>query len=295
MINGLHEAAGPLLFPQILGISFLLRTLRTMPKWFYAVRKGRQAGIYNDWSDCSAQVHGYSGAAFKKFSSREEAESFVEGSSGGFRNSSYQRYKPYSSSSNQRRHRSPQHYHSSYYSRPSCINSCNDSSEESAPHKTDHAKDTALSRTTGNVSSRKVVYSDGCCINNGQAGATAGVGVYWGAQDPNNISEGLQGNQTNQRAEIVAACRAIETAKHQGLREVEVRTDSIYTIKAMTEWINNWKRSNWQTKVKNKDDFLRLHQLCQEVDVKWTHVPGHQGIPGNEEADKLAKLGSQNH
>ena len=31
---------------------------------------------------------------------------------------------------------------------------------------------------------RVVVYSDGCCFNNGRHGAKAGIGVYWGDGDP---------------------------------------------------------------------------------------------------------------
>lgn len=112
-----------------------------------------------------------------------------------------------------------------------------------------------------------------------------------------NVSERLQGHPTNQRAEVVSASRALETALEQGLSAVEVKTDSTYTIKAMTEWVPHWKRNGWQTvqgsEVKNKEDFVRLDQLCKQINVKWTHVPGHQGIHGNEQADRLAKAGSQ--
>ena len=75
------------------------------------------------------------------------------------------------------------------------------------------------------------MYSDGCCINNGRPNAKAGVGVYWGDGSVHNLSERLEGNPTNQRAEIVAACRALEGAVSQGMKSVEVRTDSSYTIK----------------------------------------------------------------
>ena len=47
-----------------------------------------------------------------------------------------------------------------------------------------------------------VVYSDGSCLNNGKKSARAGVGVYFGPDDPRNVSEPLEGAQTNQRAEI---------------------------------------------------------------------------------------------
>lgn len=84
-----------------------VRVKARMP--FYAVRQGRSAGIYNDWDSCKEQVHGYSGARYKKFNTAEEAQAFVEGSdsysggsssySGGY--SSYSGgYSSYGSSGN---------------------------------------------------------------------------------------------------------------------------------------------------------------------------------------------------
>ena len=38
-----------------------------MAKKYYAVRKGREIGIFTDWSECEKQIKGYSGAEFKSF------------------------------------------------------------------------------------------------------------------------------------------------------------------------------------------------------------------------------------
>ena len=48
-----------------------------MAKKYYAVKAGRQVGIYKTWADCQKQVQGYSGAVFKSFSTVEEAEAFI--------------------------------------------------------------------------------------------------------------------------------------------------------------------------------------------------------------------------
>lgn len=48
-----------------------------MAKFYYAVKKGKIPGIYETWKDCEEQVKGYSGAEYKKFSTYEEALSFV--------------------------------------------------------------------------------------------------------------------------------------------------------------------------------------------------------------------------
>lgn len=48
-----------------------------MASKYYAVKKGRKTGIFMTWSDCQAQVKGYSGAIFKSFPTKKEAELFL--------------------------------------------------------------------------------------------------------------------------------------------------------------------------------------------------------------------------
>ncbi len=50
-----------------------------MAKKFYAVKKGKTPGIYESWAECKVQIDGFSGAIYKGFTSREEAESYVGG------------------------------------------------------------------------------------------------------------------------------------------------------------------------------------------------------------------------
>lgn len=44
---------------------------------YYAVAKGRKTGIFTTWDECKTQVIGFSGAKFKSFQTREEAEKFI--------------------------------------------------------------------------------------------------------------------------------------------------------------------------------------------------------------------------
>ena len=46
---------------------------------YYAVKMGRNPGIYLNWEDCKKQVHGFPGALFKKWKTREEAENYLHG------------------------------------------------------------------------------------------------------------------------------------------------------------------------------------------------------------------------
>lgn len=48
---------------------------------YYAVKIGRQKGIYRDWEECEQQIDGFSGAVHKSFNTQEEAEIFCYGES----------------------------------------------------------------------------------------------------------------------------------------------------------------------------------------------------------------------
>lgn len=272
-------------------------------KSFYAVRVGREVGVYNTWAECQEQVHKYPGAVFKGFSDAAEAQAFVNSSHTTHARGTYGTYsrpKPsHRSFSGSYKHPRGGERLQSRASSSRALNNYSTcgASSSTVPSQSEGycTRSTALA-LCANEQECPVVYSDGCCFNNGRAGARAGIGVYWGHNSTHNISERLNGSQTNQRAELVSAYRAIQSAIDQGYSAVEVKTDSSYTIKAITEWVVKWKRNGWQTAqaepVKNKEDIMRLDSACQRINVKWTHVPGHCGIAGNEAADQLAKAGS---
>ena len=48
-----------------------------MAKKYYAVRKGLETGIFEDWDTCKAMVNGYPGAEYKGFKSLPEAEAYL--------------------------------------------------------------------------------------------------------------------------------------------------------------------------------------------------------------------------
>jgi len=49
-----------------------------MVKYYYSVKNGRKTGIFDTWEECNEQVKGYSKAVYKKFSTYEEALSFIK-------------------------------------------------------------------------------------------------------------------------------------------------------------------------------------------------------------------------
>ncbi|MDO4778946.1 MAG: ribonuclease H family protein [Tissierellia bacterium] len=48
-----------------------------MKKNFYAVKVGRNPGVYKTWDECNIQVKGFKGAVYKKFPTEEEALKFI--------------------------------------------------------------------------------------------------------------------------------------------------------------------------------------------------------------------------
>lgn len=141
-----------------------------------------------------------------------------------------------------------------------------------------------------------IVYTDGACVRNGTKHAAAGVGVFWGNEDPRNVSRPVHGFPTNNVAELEAIEDAIETivTTRKPHTEYRILSDSQYAIHALTLWFSRWARSNWRTSngspVKNVELIQRIHEklLLLGDMVKLVHVRGHVGIIGNEMADALA-------
>ena len=48
-----------------------------MAEKYYAVKRGRETGIFDSWEKCKKQVNGYKNAEFKSFKTMLEAESYI--------------------------------------------------------------------------------------------------------------------------------------------------------------------------------------------------------------------------
>ena len=134
------------------------------------------------------------------------------------------------------------------------------------------------------------IYSDGACKGNPGPGGWGALLVSSGHRK--EISGG-EPNTTNNRMEMTAVIRALESLKRPSM--VEVHTDSQYVQKGISEWMSGWKRRNWHTAdgkpVKNQDLWLQLDALSQLHRIEWKWVRGHAGHPENERADALANQG----
>ena len=131
------------------------------------------------------------------------------------------------------------------------------------------------------------IYTDGACRGNPGPGGWAAL--LKGGTREREIS-GAEEHTTNNRMELTAVIRALETLK----RPVPARfyTASEYVRRGITEWLAAWQARGWRTadrrSVKNRDLWQRLADLAAQHRLEWLWVPGHAGVPGNERVDSLA-------
>lgn len=278
----------------------------TAPTRFYAVAVGNSPGIYTEWTDAQAAYVGVKAPKYKKFDTREAAEEWLQ----GFGN----------------------------LGQGLVVNKEEDADEEEeeddspAAKKVKTASDEIAVVVQGELDEDLLqIYTDGSTLANGQNGAVAGVGVFFGDGDPRfvsaldrktkhyprlptfslpplrdpaddfprNISERLSGTpQTNQRAELTAILRALETVPvTQG---VMIWSDSMYAINCVTEWFVKWEKNGWKThkgQVQNRDlveaVLIKIREREAEgttTMIKW--IKGHESSQGNIWADRLAVGGA---
>jgi ribonuclease HI len=133
-------------------------------------------------------------------------------------------------------------------------------------------------------------YTDGACRGNPGPG---GWGVLLRCQGKEKELFGGEADTTNNRMELTAAIRALESLTRPC--EVCVVTDSVYVAKGISEWLPNWIKRGWKTAakepVKNVDLWQRLDAARSRHQVEWLWVKGHAGHAENERADRLANRG----
>jgi ribonuclease HI len=135
---------------------------------------------------------------------------------------------------------------------------------------------------------RVEIFTDGACSGNPGPGGWGAL-LRWNGVEKEK--SGGERNTTNNRMEMMAAIRALESLK-RGM-PVDLYTDSTYLRDGITKWLPAWKANGWRTAakkpVKNQDLWQRLEAALAGHDVRWHWVKGHAGHPENERADELAR------
>ncbi|XP_043484669.1 ribonuclease H-like [Leptopilina heterotoma] len=140
------------------------------------------------------------------------------------------------------------------------------------------------------------VYVDGACGDNGGTRPRAGIRVWFGPDHPLNVSRRYGRRQTNNASEIEAATVAIRQARKAGIRKLRIKTNFKVLVQGIKVWVPKWQKNDWKTNdnkpVKNQKAYERLIKALKHADVVWEHVQRHDGIEGNENADRFARDGA---
>lgn len=140
------------------------------------------------------------------------------------------------------------------------------------------------------------VYTDGSCAHNGKPNAIAGIGIYFGDDDPRNVSRRVIGKQSNNTGELGALIEAHEILSEEIARgeRVTVHTDSTYAMRCVGEYGDKCAADGWSKDIPNKDMVRRAHEMYKATpNVEVYKVRAHTGgkdahSVGNDHADRLA-------
>jgi ribonuclease HI len=137
------------------------------------------------------------------------------------------------------------------------------------------------------------VYTDGGALGNPGPGGYGVVMQYKGHRK--ELSGGYR-LTTNNRMELMAAIRALETLKTRCA--VTLHTDSRYVADSINlGWAKRWRASGWRKNKKeqalNPDLWERLLDLLEQHEVRVLWVKGHAGDPENERCDQLSVAAAQ--
>lgn len=286
-------------------------------KNYYAVRVGYNTGIYDNLEDAKAEIRGYSRAQWRGFNRYDDAQEYLDemeqsddseedsdedsddsddgdnrdyyvvenmifdqwlmaySEAGGVRS----RVRSYSSLRAAKRYVLSEYQRHYVYQREDLFH-----------------YDSSSGRTVYEV------YTDGACSGNGRNDSKAGIGVYFGANNPNNVCKRLPGSiQTNNRAELAAIKEAYLAIINMNDRDTyEIYTDSSYAINCLTIWCKFWDDANdWTNsrgdRVANKtliQSILWLMDRPECANIRGLRkVQAHGSCEGNNEADELARDG----
>lgn len=144
------------------------------------------------------------------------------------------------------------------------------------------------------------IWTDGSCLNNGSRNAASGIGVYYGNNDERNYSSALKSERvTNNKAELTAILYALIMDFNE--HDISIHTDSLYSIKCITEYASKWQNNGWVTakgtSVESSGTIKYILQLLKtreahKLHTKFVHVKGHSTDVGNNAADLLARNGA---
>jgi ribonuclease HI len=140
------------------------------------------------------------------------------------------------------------------------------------------------------------VYTDGACSNNGRENAQAGIGIFFGINDIRNVSQRIEGKQTNNAAELSAIIKTYSIIENDIIsgKKISIVTDSEYAIKCVTIYGEKCYKNKWSADIPNKELVKNAYEIYKDKqNVQFIHIKAHTSNTdihsyGNDNADKLA-------
>lgn len=145
-----------------------------------------------------------------------------------------------------------------------------------------------------------LIYTDGACSNNGYSGACAGIGIFFGMNDDRNVSEKIEGKQTNNVAELLALLRAGMIMKKEldDKNIIHIYSDSQYAIRCVTTYGEKLEKKDWKNgskKIPNLELVKKTYLFYKPYStISFKYIKAHTSLRdkhsiGNSYADKLAQ------
>jgi len=227
-------------------------------KKFYAVRKGHRVGIFESWEECKVAVEGFSGAEYKGFPNREEAEGYLE--QAGIMVSKPAKTGGVTELAGAKTGNS---------------GPAGDAKPMPARHSEPTNADTLITYVDGSYEHSLGKYAFGCVF------LMPDGTIYVENGSGNNPESAKLRNVTG---EMLGAMFAVRFAIKNGFKKVEIRYDY--------EGVEKWVTGAWKSKTELTQKYSMAMRMWQaQIEMSFTKVVAHSNVYYNEMADKLAKQG----
>lgn len=228
-------------------------------KKFYAVRSGRQPGIYLTWDQCKAQVDGYTNAEYKGFSSREDAEAYLG-----------ERSKP----------------------------TTQDAPTKPAPAMFEDEPLPPPVKIIAGLK-QVTLYSDGACTGNPGPGGYGVVLLADGGRKEMSAGYRRTTNNRMEMLGCIVGLQTLTEQSQVTIYSDSRYVVNAIEKKWAVRWRKNgWKRRDENGEMKpalNADLWALMLDLCDRHKVNFVWVRGHAGNRENERCDHLARTAAMSH
>lgn len=246
-----------------------------MNNTIYAVKVGRQCGIYYDWDSCRQQVEGFKGAKFMSFTDENEANEYISSPDEEICNTnipiSFYQYFTLKNKKNiiinwQNCEKALCENNKSYFKGFDTLENISEYFKDKKYDKIEAYIDGSYKKDTGEYSCGIVMmFND-----------SEGYVFY---EKFNNVDFGKLHNVAG---EIMGAVRVIQYAIDNDIYDLTIIHDY--------EGIEAWAKGRWKPKNKYTKRYCEFFiESIDRVNVKFKKVKSHSGNNLNNLADKLAK------